>query len=193
MATSGDYRNYFESGGKRYSHTIDPRTASPIEHNLASVSVVDDSCMASDAWATALNVLGPTAAMALAEKEDLNVFLITRTLDGFDMMGTGTLAQYAPTIAADVAATAAPVAQSGTGIQPDAGMLPMMMITATVMAIVLIAMAVGVIFGRKSISGSCGGIANKTNEDGSIACSLCSNPADACKELREKIQNDGKA
>ena len=193
MATSGDYRNYFESGGKRYSHTIDPRTASPIEHNLASVSVVDDSCMASDAWATALNVLGPTAAMALAEKEDLNVFLITRTLDGFDMMGTGTLAQYAPTIAADAAATAAPIAQSGTGIQPDAGMLPMMMITATVMAIVLIAMAVGVIFGRKSISGSCGGIANKTNEDGSIACSLCSNPADACKELREKIQNDGKA
>ncbi|MEZ6089507.1 MAG: FAD:protein FMN transferase [Pirellulaceae bacterium] len=58
IATSGDYRNFFEVEGKRYSHTIDPRTGRPVTHQLASVSVVADNCMIADGWATALNVLG---------------------------------------------------------------------------------------------------------------------------------------
>ena len=58
VATSGDYRNYFEVDGKRYSHSIDPRTGYPVAHDLVSVTVVHPSAMMADAWATALTVLG---------------------------------------------------------------------------------------------------------------------------------------
>ena len=183
MATSGDYRNFFENDGKRYSHTIDPATGAPINNNLASVSVVSKTCMAADAWATALNVLGPGAAMRMAKKEQLDAFLITRTEDGYKMMGTGILAQYAESVQ-PVHSSVAPLAQD-TG-----GLLPTALAAAVVMGLILTGMAVGVIFGRKSISGSCGGIANQTNEDGSSSCALCSNPSDACKELREQMQKE---
>ena len=59
MATSGDYRNYFEQDGIRYSHTIDPRTGRPVSHSLASVTVLHPSAMLADAWATGLLALGP--------------------------------------------------------------------------------------------------------------------------------------
>ena len=78
IATSGDYRNFFEHQGKRYSHTIDLRTGYPVQHNLASVSVIADSAAEADAWATALNVMGPEEAKRLAVEQKLAVFLITR-------------------------------------------------------------------------------------------------------------------
>jgi len=78
MATSGDYRNYYEVDGRRVSHTIDPRTGRPVEHDLASVSVISASCMECDAWATALNVLGPEAGLALAELEGLAAKFLVR-------------------------------------------------------------------------------------------------------------------
>ena len=53
---------YYLRDGKRYSHTIDPRTGRPIEHGLAAVVVIGPSCMQTDAWATAFNVLGPERA-----------------------------------------------------------------------------------------------------------------------------------
>ena len=77
MATSGNYRNFFEKDGRRYAHIIDPRTGKPIAHELASVSVVSDSCMNADAMATALLALGPEAGFALAEQQGLAVFFIT--------------------------------------------------------------------------------------------------------------------
>lgn len=83
VATSGDYRNYFEKDGVRYSHTIDPRTGRPITHNVASVTVIHPSCMIADAYATAINVLGFEAGMALAEKENLPVLLIVKMKNGF--------------------------------------------------------------------------------------------------------------
>ncbi|MCA9230925.1 MAG: FAD:protein FMN transferase [Planctomycetales bacterium] len=58
LATSGDYRNFFEHEGVRYSHTIDPATARPVQHKLATVSVLADSCLEADALATALLVMG---------------------------------------------------------------------------------------------------------------------------------------
>ncbi len=58
LATSGDYRNFFEYEGVRYSHTIDPHTGRPVLHNMAAVSVIADTCMQADAWATALLVMG---------------------------------------------------------------------------------------------------------------------------------------
>ena len=184
MATSGDYRNYFEVDGVRYSHTIDPRTSKPIDHALASVSVVTGSCMEADAWATAINVLGPDAGLALAQRENLDVLLSVRNDGGFQLRGTGALAAYASASAA-AGPVENPAAVAGAG---GANALALMGITAVAFGLVLSAMAVGVIFGRRSISGSCGGLANTKNEDGSISCSLCSNPDDACQELRKRME-----
>ncbi len=83
MATSGDYRNYFEKEGVRYSHTIDPTTGMPITHTLASVTVIHASCMTADAFATAINVMGPGKGYDLAVKENLAVFMIIREKDRF--------------------------------------------------------------------------------------------------------------
>ena len=83
VATSGDYRNYFEKDGQRYSHTIDPLTGYPVKHALTSVTVIMPTCSMADAWATALNVAGPDAGMALAEANDLPVYMIIRDGDGF--------------------------------------------------------------------------------------------------------------
>jgi thiamine biosynthesis lipoprotein len=83
MATSGDYHNYFEEEGIRYSHTIDPGTGKPITHKLASVTVIHESCMFADAMATAIDVLGPQRGYELALKEKLAVFLIIKGKDRF--------------------------------------------------------------------------------------------------------------
>ena len=71
IATSGDYRNYYERDGQRISHTIDPRRGRPVRHTLASVTVAHSSTAWADAWATALNVLGPEEGPALARAEGL--------------------------------------------------------------------------------------------------------------------------
>jgi len=83
VATSGDYRNYFEQDGVRYCHIVDPRTGRPITHKLASVSVLDPSCMRADALATALMVLGPEAGYNFARKHELAVLLVIHGDAGF--------------------------------------------------------------------------------------------------------------
>jgi thiamine biosynthesis lipoprotein len=82
IATSGDYRTYFEENGRRYSHVIDPRTGLPIAHDLASVSVVDVTTMRADALATALMVLGPDHGPRLAEHEGLAALFVIRNHHG---------------------------------------------------------------------------------------------------------------
>ncbi len=84
VATSGDYRRWFEHEGARYSHTIDPRDGLPIRHGLASVTVIHASCMLADAWSTALNVLGPAAGPALANRLGLAARFLVRRGAGFD-------------------------------------------------------------------------------------------------------------
>lgn len=81
IATSGDYRNYHEYEGQRFSHIIDPRTGSPISHRLASVSVIHRECAFADAFATALLVMGPEEGMNLAEKLRLPALFIIRNQD----------------------------------------------------------------------------------------------------------------
>jgi thiamine biosynthesis lipoprotein len=88
MATSGDYRNYYEQDGVRISHTIDPRTGRPISHNLASVSVVTQECALADAYATALMTLGADDGMAFAKKRGLAVYMIVHAGDGFETRST---------------------------------------------------------------------------------------------------------
>jgi FAD:protein FMN transferase len=96
LATSGDYRNYFELDGRHYSHTIDPTTGQPVQHELASVSVITDNCMLADAWATALLVVGPEAAMRLAREHSLDVLLIVRTDKGFEEQMTDGFRRFFP-------------------------------------------------------------------------------------------------
>ena len=88
MATSGDYRNYFEKDGVRYSHTIDPRTGRPVAHGLASVTVLHTSTMLADAWATGLFVLGPEEGFALALKNGLAAYFISHSDAGFEEKST---------------------------------------------------------------------------------------------------------
>ena len=83
IATSGDYRIYFEYDGKRYSHLIDPNTGYPITHNLVSVTVVHPSSMTADGLATALNVMGPEKAKVLAERNNLSVFMVLKEGEEF--------------------------------------------------------------------------------------------------------------
>ena len=84
MATSGDYRNFFEADGNIYSHTIDTRTGRPVTHSLASVTVVDAAAARADALATALLVMGPDEGMDFAEREELAVLMLIRTGDSIE-------------------------------------------------------------------------------------------------------------
>ena len=82
MATSGDYRNYYEWEGRRVSHTIDPRTGQPVQHDLASVTVVARNCMLADALATALTVLGPEEGLRFAVARDVAALMLVRDSEG---------------------------------------------------------------------------------------------------------------
>lgn len=82
IATSGDYRNYYEVEGERIAHILDPRTGRPIRHRLASATVIDELAVRADALSTALMVLGPDDGFALAERLDLAALFILRTDDG---------------------------------------------------------------------------------------------------------------
>ena len=76
LATSGDYRRFFLRDGRRRSHVIDARTGRPVEHDVASVSVLARTAMRADAWATALLVLGSEEGLALAERDGLAVLML---------------------------------------------------------------------------------------------------------------------
>lgn len=84
VATSGDYRRYFEHHGRRASHTLDPRTGLPIQNAVASVTVLHRDCMAADALSTALTVLGPQAGMRFAEQEGLAARFLVRREDALE-------------------------------------------------------------------------------------------------------------
>lgn len=83
MATSGDYRNYFEKDGERFSHIINAKTGRPITHKLASVTVLSETAMAADGWATALLAMGDKSGMVLAEKLGIAAFFLVRSEGGF--------------------------------------------------------------------------------------------------------------
>jgi len=81
VATSGDYRNFYELGGVRYAHIIDPRTGVPVTWKGYSVTVLHQDAVRADAWATALSVLGPEDGLRLAESRGLAALFVT-TQDG---------------------------------------------------------------------------------------------------------------
>lgn len=94
VATSGDYRNYFEKDGRRYSHTIDPRTGRPIDHRLVSITVIADTSMHADAMATALMVAGPDEGGRLAARHEIAAYFIVKSADGLSAKATESFEKY---------------------------------------------------------------------------------------------------
>jgi thiamine biosynthesis lipoprotein len=82
VATSGDYRRFFDHDGRRYAHTLDPATGAPVTHATVSVTVLAADCMSADAWATALTVMAPDAALAFAAQHDLAALIVSRAASG---------------------------------------------------------------------------------------------------------------
>ena len=83
MATAGDYYQYFEQNGKRFSHIIDPTTGKPVDHNLASVTVIHPSSMTADGLSTGLLVMGEKKGIEFAEERQIAVYMIIRNGDKF--------------------------------------------------------------------------------------------------------------
>jgi thiamine biosynthesis lipoprotein len=94
VATSGDYRNYYEVDGQRFSHIIDPDTGKPIDHKLVSVTVIHPSSMTADGLSTAMMVMGEEKALAFAEKNDIAAYIIAKTDHGFVEQSTVKFMQY---------------------------------------------------------------------------------------------------
>lgn len=88
VSTSGDYRNYFERDGKRYSHTLDPATGAPITHSLAAVTVIDPSALRADGLSTVLMVMGTERGYAFAQAHGIAAFFVDRTADGFESLSS---------------------------------------------------------------------------------------------------------
>jgi thiamine biosynthesis lipoprotein len=83
LATSGDYRNYFESNGRFYGHVIDPRNGYPVTNGIVSVSVLADTCTLADGLATGIMVMGLEKGLALVDRlQQVECLIVVRTSDG---------------------------------------------------------------------------------------------------------------
>jgi thiamine biosynthesis lipoprotein len=178
IATSGDYENFFSYRGKRYSHTIDPKTCRPVENLIASVSVVADDCITADAMATAIMVAGIDKGMELAGSLGMGILVQSRNKDFGEQISLAKLTHF-PVLdpgSANIQSAEEPAPAS-------ASILPVFLSAAVIILIAVAGMAIGTLFGRRPISGSCGGLANQTNEQGDTVCGVCAKPTSACPEL----------
>ena len=184
VATSGNYRNYIDIDGKRFSHTIDPKTGRPVEHNLSIASVVADDCMTADAIATAVMVMGTEKGSQLCEANGFPLLTVSRS-DSDDGL------PYITAMSKDFSIAnieEAGTSESGDQTETESGsssageILPVFLATFVVFCLMILGMAVGAIFNNKPVTGSCGGIANMTNEDGEQVCGICSKPTVDCEE-----------
>ena len=96
VATAGDYRRFFESGGRHYSHIIDPRTGEPVTHTTVSATALATGCMQADALATVFMVMPPAAALALADARGVPAMLIGRDRHGLLLLRQRRLARQPP-------------------------------------------------------------------------------------------------
>lgn len=89
VATSGDYRHWIEFEGAKLSHTMDPRLGKPLRNRIASVTVLADTCMDADAWATALMVMGEKAGPDFARTRGMDALFVLREMDHLMELGVG--------------------------------------------------------------------------------------------------------
>jgi thiamine biosynthesis lipoprotein len=97
ITTAGDYHDYFERDGVRYSHTIDPRSGRPVAHKLASVTVIAPTAFVADGLDTVLEVLGPEAGFAYAEQRKIAACFMVRAGSGFTVRYTPAMRPYLAT------------------------------------------------------------------------------------------------
>ena len=121
VATSGDYRNYFDVEGERFSHTIDPRTGRPVTHQLASVSVFHPSNAWADAWATALLVVGEEDAMQMALDNNLKILMLIHDGDAWRSVASPEFVNYFGQTLIDELGIEQLPAPAATTIPPVAG------------------------------------------------------------------------
>jgi len=190
VASSGDYRNFFEFEGKRYSHTIDPETCQPVDHDMATASIVADDCMTADAIATAVMVMGHQKGAALCQR--LGYPLLTvRSGEGDEPFIADVSEDFPLAKQPGEAEAEEPQPEEETVAAKPAGrkksngksILPVFAATFLVFCLVVLGMAIGAIFNNKPVTGSCGGLANMTNEDGETVCGICSKPTMDCEEV----------
>jgi thiamine biosynthesis lipoprotein len=182
LATSGDYRNFIEIDERRYSHIIDPRTGYPVEHRLASVSVVADDCLSADAWATALMVLGPEHGYELAKQQQIAALLIEHT-------ETDVVQRATPQFENIV--TLAQAVEPDVRDQGGTKAITVFFYTLAAFALAVIAMATGVVINNRRLTGSCGGLVGLKDPSGRPLCDACSNPSEACRDPDEPRQSIG--
>jgi thiamine biosynthesis lipoprotein len=96
IATSGDYRNYFEYNGKIFSHTINPKTGNPVDHDLASVTVIAQNCMEADALATAVMVIGKDKGLKYIESMNKAeaYFIVRKDKDTYETFQSSGFGKY---------------------------------------------------------------------------------------------------
>lgn len=166
LATSGDYRNYVEHDGETFSHTIDPKTGSPVKHNLAAVTVVADSCAWADAVATALLVMGPERAFEWATSHEVAAMLWAR--DGGELVSFQT--------------ASFPVVQHATQTIPSqqGNSVATLIIGGLVFGAAILAMSLGTLIANRRLQGSCGGMAGLKDAGGKTICDLCTKPSPEC-------------
>ena len=185
VATSGDYRNFFEIDGSRYSHAIDPTTGWPVKAPPAAVSVVHSSCMSADAWATALMVLGSEKGLPLAREQELSVLFQYVT-------DTGDIVEHASGLLAEPSqqSTTPPVEETAKPSATSSAPWFPFIAAAVIFLIAIAGMAIGTIVQNKHLKGSCGGLAAMPGSDGKSICELCTIPKEECTnaELREQMQ-----
>jgi len=158
IATSGSYRKARMNAGRRISHIIDPRSGRPVEHGVVSASVIQSRAALADGWATAMMVLGATDGIRIADQLGIPVLLISQNdQGGFQALRSQTWLSRQKRLSKEMS----------SGLSH---LLGRTLLTASVFAVIILAMAVGVIFRRKPIQGSCGGIANVMGESGCDAC-----------------------
>lgn len=178
LATSGDYRNYFENKGVRYSHTIDPRTGRPVTHQLASASVLAQDCMTADAWATTLMVLGAQQGLELTDTHGVKAYLLQRNGEGFrELASREVVGQF--------------VNLTQVSPQEDQTLSPLVstfLLTLSVFGIALLGLAAGVIFSNRTLKGSCGGVAGTKDAQGKSVCEMCTTPPEECDQFKEKLR-----
>ncbi|MGD9856139.1 MAG: FAD:protein FMN transferase [Planctomycetaceae bacterium] len=178
LATSGDYRNFFERNGQRFCHTIDPRSGRPINHSLAAVSVIAADCMTADAWATALMVLGPEEGFRFAEANGIEALLLIREGDGFAARATSGFPSTRQL-------------PGGEAQIPHLdGSITTLILTIAVFAIAIAGMSVGVMLSNRRLRGSCGGLNGLKDEKGNPLCGACTQPARDCDEFRMKMASE---
>lgn len=177
VATSGDYRNFFEFQGVRYSHVINPLTGKPVEQPPASITVLSESCMTADAIATALMVMGTERGLTFSQKHGLSVLFLDVVENPVSVgnhvreTGSGSLVSVTP--------LSAPT--SGSPKTSDADKRMPFIAALAIFLLAVLGMSVGVLLRNRAIKGSCGGLASMSGQDGKSICELCTVPKEKCQ------------